>query len=221
MIDFYFAPTPNGLKIKLFFEETGLPHRVVPMALSKGDQFKPDYLAISPNNKMPAIVDHAPTHGDKPLPLFESGAILLYLGEKCGRLIPADPRERIHMLQWLFWQMAGLGPMAGQSGYFRVYAPEKVPFAIDRYTKETHRLYGVLDKHLSDRQFIASDYSIADIACYPWIVPHRAHGQNLDEFPNLKRWFETVAARPAAQRAYEGVEDVYAKSGAPVATNPK
>jgi GSH-dependent disulfide-bond oxidoreductase len=218
MIDFYFSPTPNGLKIKLFFEETGLAHRVVPMRLSQGDQFKPEYLAISPNNKMPAIVDHDPSDGAEPLSLFESGAILLYLAEKTKRFIPTDMRHRAELTQWLFWQMAGLGPMAGQAGYFNVYASEKVPFAIERYTKEVRRLYGVLDKHLADREYIVGDYSIADIACYPWIVPHRPHGQNLEEFPNLQRWFETIGQRPATQRAYDGVEDVYAVRGESVST---
>ncbi len=210
MIDFYFAATPNGLKIKLFLEETGLAHRVTTVSLSKGEQFKPEFLAISPNNKIPAIVDHAPADGGAPLSLFESGAILLYLGEKIGRLVPTDLRGRAEVLQWLFWQMAGLGPMAGQIGHFNVYAPEKVPYAIDRYTRETHRLYGVLDRRLEGREFIAGEFSIADIACYPWIVPHQAHGQDLDDFPNLARWFRAMAERPATVRAYEGVENAYA-----------
>lgn len=149
--------------------------------------------------------------------LFESGAILLYLAEKIGRFIPSDMRGRVEVLQWLFWQMGGLGPMAGQNGHFRVYAPEKVPYAIERYTKETNRLYGVLDRRLAERKFIAGEHSIADIACYPWIVPHRGHGQNLEEFPHLKRWFDTIAARPATVATYEGVEDVYSSRGNPVA----
>lgn len=210
MIDLYFAPTPNGLKARLFMEEAQLPYRLVPVALGKGEQFKPDFLAISPNNKIPAIVDHEPAGGGAPITLFESGAIMLYLAEKTGRLIPHDIHGRAEVLQWLFWQMAGLGPMAGQIGHFNVYAPEKVPYAIDRYTRETHRLYGVLDQRLADRTFIAGDFSIADIACYPWIVPHEAHGQNLNDFPNLKRWFETIATRPATVRTYDGVENVYA-----------
>lgn len=218
MIDFYFAPTPNGLKIKLFFAETGLEHRVIPVRLTKGDQFKPEFLAISPNNKIPAIVDHDPGDGAAPLSLFESGAILLYLADKIGRFVPRDKRKRAELMQWLFWQMSGLGPMAGQIGYFNVYAPEKVPFAIERYTKELRRLYGVLDNRLADREYVVDEYSIADIACYPWIVPHRPHGQNLDEFPNLKRWFHAVGQRPATQRAYEGVEDVYTVRGESVAT---
>lgn len=210
MIDLYFAPTPNGLKAKLFLEEAQLPYRVVPVSLGKGEQFKPAFLAISPNNKIPAIVDHQPTDGGEPVQLFESGAILLYLAEKIGRFIPRDIRGRAEVLQWLFWQMAGLGPMAGQIGHFNVYAPEKVPYAIDRYTRETSRLYGVLDRRLADRPFIAGDFSIADIACYPWIVPHEAHGQNLAAFPYLQRWFESMATRPATMRTYQDVENVYA-----------
>jgi GST-like protein len=210
MIELYFAPTPNGLKARLFLEEAQLPYRLVPVALSKGEQFQPDFLAISPNNKIPAIVDHAPADGGAPVTLFESGAIMLYLAEKSGRLIPHDLRGRAQVLQWLFWQMAGLGPMAGQIGHFNVYAPEKVPYAIDRYTNETRRLYGVLDRRLADRAFIAGAFSIADIACYPWIVPHEAHGQDLAAFPHLADWFARMAARPAVLRTYEGVENVYA-----------
>ena len=210
MIDLYFSATPNGLKVKLFLEETGLRYRIVPVNIGRGEQFKPEFLAISPNNKIPAVVDHEPAGGGAPLSLFESGAILLYLAEKSGRFIPADLRGRVDVLQWLLWQMAGLGPMAGQIGHFNVYAPEKVPYAIERYTKEVSRLYGVLDKRLADREFVAGTYSIADIACYPWIVPHKSHGQSLDDFPHLKRWFEAIAARPATLRTYAGVEDAYA-----------
>ncbi|MCE5232783.1 MAG: glutathione S-transferase N-terminal domain-containing protein [Mizugakiibacter sp.] len=220
MIDLYYAPTPNGLKIRLFLEEAGLAHRVVPVRLSKGEQYKPGFLAISPNNKIPAIVDHAPAGGGAPLSLFESGAILLYLAEKTGRFVPADPRGRAEVSQWLFWQVAGLGPMAGQIGFFNVYAPQKVPYAIERYARETRRLYGVLDRRLADRAFVAGAYSIADIACYPWIVPHAAHGQRLGDFPHLQRWFEAVAARPAVQRTYAGVEDVYARPGRAVQAAP-
>lgn len=209
MIDLYYAPTPNGLKLKLFMEETGMPHNVIRVNLGQGEQFRPEFLAISPNNRIPAIVDHQPAGGGGPLPLFESGAILLYLAEKIGRLMPADPRGRADALQWLFWQMAGLGPMAGQNGFFVDYAAEIVPFAIERYTTETGRLYGVLDRRLADRNFIVGEYSIVDIACYPWIVPHRAHGQDLDDFPQLKRWFRTMQARPAVIRTYEGVVPTY------------
>ncbi|HTV85187.1 MAG TPA: glutathione binding-like protein [Dyella sp.] len=210
MIDLYFSPTPNGLKARLFLEEAALAYRLMPVALGKGEQFRPDFLAISPNGKIPAIVDHEPAGGGAPITLFESGAIMLYLAEKCGRLIPSDIHGRARVLQWLFWQMAGLGPMAGQIGHFNVYAPEKVPYAIDRYTRETHRLYGVLDRQLADHAFVAGDFSIADIACYPWIVPHEAHGQKLSDFPHLKRWFDAIATRPATLRTYEGVENVYA-----------
>jgi GST-like protein len=219
MIDLYFSPTPNGLKVRLFLEEAGLPYRVIPVQLSAGQQFAPEFQAISPNSKVPAIVDHAPADGGAPLPVFESGAILLYLAEKSGRMLPRDPRERLQVLQWLVWQVAGLGPMAGQAGYFHVYAPEPVPFAIERYTRELRRLYGVLDRQLEGRDHIAGgDYSIADIATYPWIVPHAGHGQNLADFPNLSRWFQALGERPALRRTYEGVEDVYARRGAAVAT---
>jgi GST-like protein len=210
MIDLYYWGTPNGLKLKLFMEESGVPHRIIPVDIGKGEQFEPDFLKVSPNNKIPALVDHDPPGGGAPISLFESGAMLLYLAEQTGRFIPADVRGRSEVLQWLFWQVGGLGPMAGQNGHFTVYAPEKVPYAIERYVKETNRLYGVLDRRLADREFIAGKYSIADMACYPWIVPHGPHGQNLDDFPHLKRWFETIKARPATVRAYEGVEPPYA-----------
>jgi GSH-dependent disulfide-bond oxidoreductase len=209
MIDLYFAATPNGLKAKLFMEEAQLPYRAIPVSLSKGEQFKPEFLAISPNNKIPAIVDHDPVGTETPITMFESGAILLYLAEKIGRFIPKDIQGRTQVLEWLFWQMAGLGPMAGQIGHFNVFAPEKVPYAIDRYTREVARLYGVLNQRLDGRSFIADELSIADIACYPWIVPHEAHGQKLDDFPHLKRWFDAMAARPATVRTYQGVDNVY------------
>lgn len=212
MIDLYFCATPNGQKMALFFEETGLPYRKIPVDIGKGEQFKPEFLAISPNNKIPAMVDHAPQDGGEPVALFESGAMLLYLAEKSGKLLPADLRGRTEVLKWLFWQVGGLGPMAGQVGHFNVYAPEKVPYAIDRYTKEVSRLYGVLNKQLADREFIAGEYSIADIACYPWIVPHKPHGQNLDDFPHVQRWFEAIAARPATKRAYANTTDSYSRT---------
>jgi GST-like protein len=221
VIDFYYSGTPNGLKIRLFLAEAELEHRVIPVSLSKGEQFRPEFLAISPNNKIPAIVDHHPAGGGAPVSLFESGAILLYLAEKTGRFMPADLRGRVEVLQWLFWQVGGLGPMAGQIGYFNVYAPEKVPFAIERYARETRRLYGVLDKRLADRDFVAGDYSIADIACYPWIVPHAGHLQSLGDFPHLQHWFARVGARPAVIRAYEGIEDVYSQKGAPLSDDAK
>lgn len=216
MIDFYYWGTPNGQKVRFFLAEAQLPHRVIRVNIGKGEQFRPEYLAISPNNKIPAIVDRDPPGGGAPLSLFESGAILLYLAEKIGRFIPADLRGRMEVLKWLFWQVGGLGPMAGQNGHFAVYASEKIPYAIDRYTRETNRLYGVLDHRLADREFVAGEYSIADIACYPWIVPHAAHGQNLDDFVHLKRWFETIRARPACIEAYVGVTDVYARTEQPV-----
>jgi GST-like protein len=209
MLDVYYWNTPNGLKVRLFLAETGLPHRAIPVNIGKGEQFAPAYLAISPNNKIPAIVDH--DTGGAPLALFESGAILLYLAEKIGRFIPTDVPSRARVLQWLFWQVGGLGPMGGQVGHFRVFAPEPVPYAIDRYTREVARLYRVLDGQLAKSEFVAGDYSIADIAIYPWIVPHEAHGQNLENFPHIKRWFTTIAARPATRQVYEGVENVYAQ----------
>jgi GST-like protein len=207
MIELYFWATPNGLKPRLMLEETGLEHRIVPVDIGKGEQFRPEFLAFSPNNRIPALIDHAPVGGGEPVALFESGALLQYLAEKTGRFLPADLRGRAEVMQWLFWQVGGLGPMAGQNGHFRVYASEPVPYAIDRYTRETARLYGVLDRRLADREFIAGDYSIADMACYPWIVPHTAHAQNLADFPNIERWFETIRDRPATQRAYaDGTE---------------
>lgn len=213
MIDVYYWATPNGLKIRLFMEESGLPYRIIPVDIGKGEQFDPRFLAISPNNRIPAIVDHEPQGGGAPLSLFESGAILLYLAEKTRRFIPQDLRGRAEVLQWLFWQVGGLGPMAGQNGHFVHYAPEKVPYAIERYTKETNRLYGVLDGQLgrSSGDYIAGDYSIADMASYPWIVPHERHGQNLGDFPHLRRWFEAMRARPATVRAYADVEQSYSK----------
>jgi len=212
MIDLYYCATPNGHKLTMFLEEVGLPYRVIPVDIGKGEQFRPEFLAISPNNKIPALVDHAPDGGGAPISLFESGAMLLYLAEKTGRLLPRDLAGRAEVLQWLFWQVGGLGPMAGQNGHFNVYAPEKVPYAIERYEKETNRLYGVLDRRLADRDYVAGEFSIADIAAYPWIVPHEAHGQNLDDFPHLKRWFRAIAARPATVRAYEGVAPSYSRA---------
>jgi len=210
MIDLYFSPTPNGLKVRLFLEEAGLPYRTVPVRLSAGGQSAPQFLALSPNGKIPAIVDHAPSDGGAPLAMFESGAILFYLAEKSGRLLPADGRGRLEALQWLFWQVSGLGPMAGQAGYFRVHAGTRVPEAIERYTRELRRLYGVLERRLDGRAWMAgAAYSIADIACYPWVVPHRAHGQEMTEHPNVGRWFESITTRPATKRVYDGVEDVY------------
>ena len=215
-IDLYFWPTPNGWKISIMLEECGLPYRVVPVNIGKGDQFKPDFLALSPNNKIPAIIDpHGP--GGEPVSVFESGAILEYLGDKTGKFFPADLRARNEVRQWLFWQMGGLGPMAGQNHHFAIYAPEKLPYAIERYVNETNRLYGVLNRRLADRPFVAGDYSIADMAAYPWIVPHKNQGQDLDNFTHLKRWFETIQNRPATIRAYEKGREV--NSAQPVMTD--
>ena len=202
MIELHYWPTPNGHKITLFLEETGLDYRILPVDIGRGEQFRPEFLAIAPNNRMPAIVDHDPP-GGAPISVFESGAILLYLAEKTGSFIPAELRGRVEVLQWLFWQMGGLGPMAGQNHHFVQYAPRKIRYAIDRYVNETNRLYGVLDTRLADRPFVAgAEYTIADMACYPWTVGHERQGQKLAEFPNLARWFRTIEARPAAMRAY-------------------
>ncbi|MCK5713816.1 MAG: glutathione S-transferase N-terminal domain-containing protein [Hyphomicrobiaceae bacterium] len=208
MIDLYYWTTPNGHKVLIFLEEAGVPHRVLPVNISKGEQFAPDFLRIAPNNRIPAIVDTAPADGGAPISIFESGAILQYLAEKTGQFLSADVRGRVEIMQWLFWQMGGLGPMAGQNHHFVQYASQSIPYAMDRYVNETNRLYGVLDKRLSERDYIAGDYSIADMAAYPWIVPHRRQKQNLDEFPHLKRWFGTIGARPAVKRAYERAREI-------------
>jgi len=202
MIDLHYWPTPNGHKITIFLEEVGLTYQIKPVNIGKGEQFQPDYLKIAPNNRMPAIVDHAPADGGAPLSVFESGAILTYLAEKTGKFLPHDFRGRVRVLEWLNWQMGGLGPMAGQNHHFSQYAPEKIPYAIDRYVKETNRLYGVLDRQLAQHAFVAGDYSIADMACYPWIVQHERQGQKLEDFPHVKRWFEAMQIRPAVIRAY-------------------
>jgi GST-like protein len=212
MIDLYYWPTPNGHKITIFLEEAGTPYRIVPVNIGSGEQFKPEFLAISPNNRMPAIVDHAPADDGRPLSVFESGAILMYLAEKIGEFLPESPRHRAEVSQWLFWQIGGLGPMLGQNHHFSQYAPEKIPYAIERYVKETNRLYSVADRRLADREFLAGDYSIADMAAYPWIVPHERQGQDLNGFPNLKRWFEKIRDRAAVVAAYE--------KGKAIDTNP-
>ncbi|MGB3126651.1 MAG: glutathione S-transferase N-terminal domain-containing protein [Pseudomonas sp.] len=209
MIDLYYWTTPNGHKVSLFLEEAGLPYEVHPINIGQGDQFKPDFLKIAPNNRIPAIVDQNPTDGGAPISLFESGAILLYLAEKTGQFIPKDLRGRQEALQWLFWQMGGLGPMAGQNHHFSQFAPEKIPYAIKRYVDETARLYGVLDRRLADRAFVAGeDYSIADMAIYPWIVSHKWQSQRLEDFPHVQRWFNSIKERPATVRAYELVQKV-------------
>lgn len=203
MIDLYYWTTPNGHKITMFLEEASLPYRLHTINIGRGEQFTPAFLAIAPNNRIPAIVDHAPADGGTPISLFESGAILQYLAEKTGHFLSPDLRGRKETLQWLYWQMGGLGPMAGQNHHFSQYAPEKIPYAIERYVKETGRLYGVMNKHLSDgREYIAGEYSIADMACYPWVVPYERQGQKLENFPHLAAWFARVAARPATIKAY-------------------
>jgi GST-like protein len=198
-IDFYFWPTPNGFKVRIMLEECGLPYRVKPVDISKGDQFKPKFLKISPNNKMPAIVD-PDGPGGEPISIFESGAILQYLGRKTRKFYPRAERARVAVEEWLFWQVGGLGPMAGQAHHFRLYAPQKVPYGIERYTTETTRLYGVLDKRLRGRSFIADDYSIADMAAYPWVLSWERQGQVLDDFPNIKAWLARMSAREGVQR---------------------
>jgi GST-like protein len=203
MIELYYWPTPNGHKITMFLEEAELDYTIHPVNISAGDQFKPEFLAFSPNNRMPAIIDRDPADGGEPITVFESGAILLYLAEKTGRVLPADPRGRKAVTEWLFWQMGGLGPMAGQNHHFGVYAPEKIPYAINRYVNETNRLYGVMDRRLVGRPFLVGDgYSIADMAAYPWVVPWKRQQQNLDDFVHLRRWFDSIRERPTTQRAY-------------------
>ena len=198
-IELYYWPTPNGWKISIMLEECGLPYTVRSVNIGKGDQFKPDFLAISPNNKMPAIVD-PDGPGGEPISIFESGAILQYLGRKTGRFYPADERRRVEVDQWLFWQMGGFGPMLGQAHHFRIYAPEKIPYAVDRYTNETNRLYGVLDRRLAGRDFVAGEYSIADMAIFPWAKLWERQGQDIEQFPNVRRWLDANLARPAVGR---------------------
>lgn len=217
MIELYYWPTPNGHKITMFLEEAGLDYEIRPVNIGAGDQFEPEFLKISPNNKMPAIVDHAPAGGGEPVSVFESGAILLYLAEKAGQFIPADPRGRVETLEWLFWQMGGLGPMTGQYGHFNVYAPDPVPYAIERYTNETQRLLRVLDQRLAGREFIAGgDYTIADMTCYPWINPYDRAPLDMAPYPEIRRWQATVAARPATERAYAQREKVNPDAGKPL-----
>jgi GST-like protein len=206
MIDIFFWPTPNGYKITVMCEEVGLKYNVIPINIGAGDQFKPEFLKISPNNRMPAIVDHDGPSG-KPIAIFESGAIMMYLAEKTGKLMPSDPRGKYNVIQWLMFQMASVGPMLGQAHHFRVYAPEKLEYAINRYTNEAKRIYNVIDKQLAETPYIAGEYSIADIAIYPWLVPHNMQGQNLDDFPNLKKWYEGLRARPAVQAGFAVMSD--------------
>lgn len=214
MIELYYWPTPNGHKITIFLEEAKLDYEIKPVNIAAGDQFQPEFLKISPNNRMPAIIDTTPTDGGEPISVFESGAILLYLAEITGKFLFSDmhesPNDRLRqrkvVTEWLFWQIGGLGPMAGQNHHFSQYAPEKIPYAITRYVNETNRLYGVLNRQLEDHEFIAGEYSIADMACYPWIVSYKRQQQKLEDFPNLKRWFESIQSRPAVVRAYQKAE---------------
>ncbi|MCG7220036.1 MULTISPECIES: glutathione binding-like protein [Acinetobacter] len=209
MIHLHYWPTPNGHKITIFLEEAGLKYDVIPVNIGRGDQLKSAFLAISPNNRIPAIIDDSPDDGGEPLSVFESGAILQYLAQKSGLFLSSEPRARIMALEWLYWQVGGLGPMLGQNQHFAKYAPEKIPYAIERYVNETRRLYKVLNTHLDGRTFITGqDYSIADMAAYPWIVHHEEHGIKLADFPHIKSWFETIRERPAIQRAYKVAEKV-------------
>tara|TARA_B110000211_G_C14044673_1_gene538351 strand:+ start:1144 stop:1827 length:684 start_codon:yes stop_codon:yes gene_type:complete len=200
MIDLHYWPTPNGKKISILLEELDVPYKIQWVDMGKGEQFKPEFLDISPNNRIPAMVDHAPLDGGAPIRIFESGAILLYLAQKYGQFYSDDVRQQQEINQWLFWQMGGLGPMAGQAHHFRQYAPEQVPYGIERYTNECNRLYGVLNRRLADREFIAGEYSIADMACWPWVLLHERQGQDIAQFPHVKRWIDTIQARPAAAK---------------------
>jgi GSH-dependent disulfide-bond oxidoreductase len=215
MIDLYFWTTPNGNKITIFLEEVGLPYNIIPSNIGKGEQFGAEFLAISPNNRIPAMVDRDPPGGGVPIPVFESGAMLVYLANKTGKFISNDLRMRTDIMQWLFWQMGGLGPMSGQNNHFRSFAPEKIPYAIDRYHKEVNRLYGVMNNQLANRPFLAGEYSIADIASYPWAMQYERQGQSISEFPHLKRWIDVIAARPAVIRAYELIKKVNPNQGRP------
>ena len=222
MIDLHYWPTPNGHKVTLFLEESGIEYTIHAVNIGKGDQFKPEFLAFSPNNKMPAIVDRAPADGGEPQTVFESGAILLYLAEKSGQFLSTDPRVRIETLEWLFWQMAGLGPMTGQYGHFNVYAPEKIPYAIERYTNEANRLLQVLDTHLKGRDFVAGNtYSIADMAIYPWIGVYDKAPIDMTPYPDVQRWHASIKARPATERAYAKVNEVNPDAGKPMGDEEK
>ncbi len=207
-LELFYWPTPNGHKVTILLEEMGVPYKIMPVHIGKGEQFKPDFLKISPNNRMPAIIDYCPVGGGEPISIFESAAIMLYLAEKKGEFIPEDIRQKTEVMQWLFWQMGGLGPMAGQAHHFRHYAPEPVQYGIDRYTNEVNRLYGVMDTRLKDRDYLAGDYSIADMASWPWVWPYKRQGQDLEEFPHLKRWFESIGERAAVVKALEIAQTV-------------
>ena len=213
MIDVHYWTTPNGHKITIFLEEAALPYKIFPVNIGKGEQFKAQFLAIAPNNRIPAILDHAPADGGKPISVFESGAILLYLADKTGKFIAKDLRGRTATIEWLFWQMGGLGPMAGQYNHFGNYAQEKLPYAIDRYRNEVNRLYGVMNKRLADSAYLGGEYSIADMACYPWVVPWQRQQQNIADFPHLKRWHDAIAERAAVKRAYAKAKEVNPNAG--------
>jgi GST-like protein len=213
MIDLYYWTTPNGHKITILLEETGLPYKIFPINIGKGEQFAKDFLAISPNNRIPAMIDHEPPGGGAPVPVFESGAMLMYLADKTGKFWPKDLRGRTQVSEWLFWQMANLGPNSGQNNHFSNYATDKIPYAMDRYRNEVNRLYGVLDRRLDGRDYVAGEYSIADMAIYPWIVPHERQHQNIADFPNIKRWLDAIFERPAVKRAYAKAKEVNPNPG--------
>jgi GST-like protein len=213
MIDLYYWTTPNGHKITIFLEETGLPYKMFPINIGKGEQFAKDFLLISPNNRIPAMIDHEPLGGGAPVPVFESGAMLMYLADKTGKFWPKDLRGRTQVSEWLFWQMANLGPNSGQNNHFSNYATDKIPYAMDRYRNEVNRLYGVLDRRLDGRDYVAGEYSIADMAIYPWIVPHERQHQNIADFPNIKRWLDAIFERPAVKRAYAKAKEVNPNPG--------
>jgi GST-like protein len=213
MIDLYYWTTPNGHKITIFLEETGLPYKIFPINIGKGEQFAKDFLLISPNNRIPAMIDHEPLGGGAPVPVFESGAMLMYLADKTGKFWPKDLRGRTQVSEWLFWQMANLGPNSGQNNHFSNYATDKIPYAMDRYRNEVNRLYGVLDRRLDGRDYVAGEYSIADMAIYPWIVPHERQHQNIADFPNIKRWLDAIFERPAVKRAYAKAKEVNPNPG--------
>ena len=210
MIDVHYFPTPNAWKVSIALEELSLPYRIVGCNIARGEQFRPEFLAISPNNRMPAIVDHEPAFGGPPVSVFESGTILLYLAEKTGRLLPEDPRRRVAALEWIFWQMANQGPMCGQAGHFKNYAPEHIQYAYDRYTNEAHRLYRVLNERLAERAFVADEFSMADIICWPWVHLREHHDQSFDEFPHLERWYELLGERPSFKKGLEAGLDLIA-----------
>jgi GST-like protein len=207
MIDVYYWPTPNGHKVTIFLEETGTPYKVVPINIRKGEQFEPAFLKISPNNRMPAIVD-SEGPGGTPISIFESGAILLYLAEKTGKLMPAETRARYKVIEWLMFQMAGIGPMMGQAGHFKNAAPEKLPYAIERYTNESRRLFGVMDRRLGESEYLGGDYSIADIACYPWVRGAQREPEQLEPLPHLRRWLDALGNRPAVKRGLAVMADL-------------